>query len=98
MDIQSIIDTLLVNSEEIKKAYPTVSNIRHQVMDIPYAELKQFAKDKMHTIHTDNITKRAFVIHTPLAGNMDTDIWLYSTVLKIIPAQIIEDNEQGEAY
>lgn len=92
MDIQKTIDTLLVNSEEIKKAYPTVVNIRHEVKDIPLEDLKQFAKDHRASIHTDAAAKRAYVIYTPdEVPKMDSDFWLYSTVVKIKPAEIIAD-------
>lgn len=92
MDIQKTIDTLLVNSEEIKKAYPTVTNIRHEVKDIPYSDLLQFAQSHRTSIHTDAIQKRVFMIYSPMIdGKMDTDFWLYSTVVKIKPAEIIAD-------
>lgn len=92
MDIQKIIDTLLVNSEEIKKAYPTVTNIRHEIKDIPYEYLKQFAIDHRARIHTDTAEKRVYVIYTPdEVPKMDSDFWLYSTVVKIKPAEIIAD-------
>lgn len=99
MDIQQSIKQLLINSEEIRKAYPTVTNVRHEIMDIAYTDLKQFAQSKKHTLHMDNVLKRAYVIHTPFDnGKMDTDIWIYSTPLKIIPSQIIEDNGHANTY
>lgn len=92
MDIQKTIDKLLVNSEEIMKAYPTVTNIRHEVKDIPYSDLKQFAKDHHARIHTDTTEKRVYVIYTPVdLPKMHSDFWLYSTVVTIKPAEIIAD-------
>lgn len=92
MDIQKTIDTLLVNSEEIKKAYPTVTNIRHEVKDIPYSDLLQFARSHRASVHTDAAQKRVYVIYTPVeVPKMDTDFWLYSTRVTIKPAEIIAD-------
>ena len=92
MDIQKTIDTLLVNSEEIKKSYPTVKNIRHEVKDIPYSDLLQFARSHRASVHTDATQNRVYVIYTPdEVPKMDSDFWLYSTVVKIKPAEIIAD-------
>lgn len=92
MNIQEIIDKLLVNTEEIMKAYPTVTNIRHEVKDIPYSELLEFARLHKNSIHTDPIEKRAYIIHNPIVnGKIDSDFWLYSTIVTIKPAEIIAD-------
>lgn len=92
MNIQQVIDTLLVNTEEIQKAFPTVTNVRHEIKDIPYSELLEFARFHKKSIHTDETEKRAYVIHNPIInGKMDTDIWLYSTIVTIKPAEIIAD-------
>lgn len=92
MTIQKTIDTLVANTAEIKKAYPTVETVVHRIYDIPYSELKSFAGGRHATLHTDVTKQRAFVIHSPIVnGVMDTDIWLYSTVIKIKPAEIIEE-------
>jgi hypothetical protein len=91
MTIQDTISKLITNTAEIKKSYPTVENVRHCVFDIPYAELKSFAKQIGITLHTDLTQQRAFIIHSPMVeGSMDSDLWLYSTVIKIKPAEIIE--------
>lgn len=91
MTIQEIISNLITNTEEIKKAYPTVENVRHCVFDIPYADLKAFARNIHAKMHTDLTQQRAFIIHSPMVnGSMDSDIWLYSTIIKIKPAEIIE--------
>jgi gentisate 1,2-dioxygenase len=91
MNIQEIIETLLTNTEEIKKHYPTVDEVRHVIKDIPLHELKQFAKDHHATVHTDKVGCRVYVIYSPMVnGKMDSDIWLYSTVVLIKPAEIIE--------
>lgn len=97
MDIQETIKQLLLNSEEIRKAYPTVTNIRHEIKDVPLPELKAFSTSNKHTLHIDEKLKRAYVIHTPWVGTMDTDIWFYSGILNIQPSIIIEDG-QGDAY
>lgn len=99
MDIHNAIKQILINSEEIRKAYPTVTNVRHELTDIPYSDLKQFANENDRTLHIDNTSKRAYVIHSPfISGRMDTDIWLYSTTIQITPQQIIEENGQGDTY
>lgn len=91
MDIQKAIEALLINTEEIKKNYPTVTNVRHNLKDVPYADLKEFARQHNDTIRTDATESRAYIIYSPLVnGKMDTDIWLYSTVVKIKPVEIIE--------
>jgi len=91
MDIQKTIETLLTNTEEIKKHYPTVDNVRHNVFDIPYAELKAFAQQNKLILHTDTKEKRVHVIYSPIIdGHMDSDMWLYSTVVNIKPAEITE--------
>lgn len=97
MDINEAIKQLLINSDEIRKAYPTVTNIRHEIKDIPLAELKAFSISNKNTLHIDEKSKRAYVIHAPWVGNLDTDIWIYSNILKIQPSTIIEDG-QGDAY
>lgn len=92
MNIQQKIDVLLENTQEIRKAYPTVDSVRHVIKDIPYAELKAFATKLGKTFYTDLQQNRAYIIYSPLVnGNMDSDIWLYSTVIKIKPAEIIEE-------
>lgn len=99
MNINETIKQLLINSEEIRKAYPTVKNVRHEIMDIPYSDIEQFAQTERKTVHTDEKLKRVYVIVSPFEnGKMDSDIWLYSKRLKIIPSQIIEDNGQENAY
>jgi len=91
MDIQKTIETLLTNTYEIKKSYPTVDNVRHNIYDVPYAELKTFAQQNHLTLHTDVREKRVHVIYSPIVDNkMDSDIWLYSTVVNIKPAEITE--------
>lgn len=97
MDIQAAIKQLLINSDEIREMYPSVTNIRHEIKDIPFAELKAFSISNRHTLHIDEKNSRAYVIHTPWVGTMDTDIWIYSTILKIQPSTIIEDG-QRDAY
>lgn len=92
MNIYETIRTLLTNTEEIKKAYPSVENVRHCIYDVPYGDLKSFALDIHAKIHTDITRKRAYIIHSPMIdGTMDSDIWLYSKPLKIRPAEIIEE-------
>jgi len=91
MDIQKTIETLLANTEEIKKQYPTVDCVRHNIYDVPYAELRDFARENRLTIHTNIKEKRVHIIHSPLVnGQMNSDIWLYSTLLNIKPAEITE--------
>jgi len=91
MDILQSIQYLLRNTEEIKKHYTTVTEVRHAIKDIPLADLKEFAKQHKHTIHEDNLQGRVYVIHSPMVnGKMDSDIWLYSTVVNIKPAEITE--------
>ena len=92
MNIQKIIDTLLANSAEIMKAYPTVKNIRHEIKDIPYSDLLVFSKQHQETIRTNHEQKRVYIIHSPMeACKMHSDIWLYSTIITIKPAEIIAD-------
>jgi hypothetical protein len=91
MDIHQAIQYLLKNTEEIKKHYTTVVEVRHAIKDIPLDDLKKFAIQQNHTIHTDRLESRAYIIHSPLVnGKMDSDIWLYSTVVNIKPAEITE--------
>ena len=91
MDIHAAIEQLLINTGEIKNSYPTVTEVRHAIKDIPLSDLKEFAKQQNHTIHTDKLEGRVYVIHSPMFnGKMDSDIWLYSTIVKITPAQITE--------
>jgi gentisate 1,2-dioxygenase len=91
MDIKKTIETLLTNTEEIKKHYPTVDNVRHTVYDVPYSDLKTFAIQEMLTIHTEKKEKRVYIIYSPnINGKMDSDIWLYSTIVNIKPAEITE--------
>lgn len=92
MDIQATIQKLLANTEEIKKSHPTVENVRHCIYDIPYADLKLFAGSIRAKIYIDLDARRAYIIYSPMVnGTMDSDIWLYSTVIKIKPAEIIEE-------
>lgn len=92
MNIQDTINTLVTNTAEIKKAYPTVENVRHCVFDIPYSDLKAFAGQIRAKLYTDLTQQRAYIIHSPMIdGSMDSDLWLYSTVIKIKPAEIIEE-------
>lgn len=91
MDIHQSIQYLLKNTEEIKQHYTTVVEVRHAIKDIPIADLKEFALQHNHTIHTDKPENRVYVIHSPMVnGKMDSDIWLYSTIVKIKPAEITE--------
>ena len=91
MDILKTINTLLANTEEIKKSYPTVENVRHNVFDIPYPQLKSFAQQNHLTLHPDIRENRIHVIYSPIVdGKMDSDIWLYSGIVKIKPAEITE--------
>jgi len=91
MNIQKTIETLLTNTAEIKKSYPTVDIVRHIVKDIPFSELKTFIIREMLTMHTDKAEKRIYAIYSPLVnGKMDSDIWLYSTIVNIKPAEITE--------
>jgi len=91
MNIKDVISKLITNTEEIKKYYPTVENVRHCVFDIPYADLKAFAVSINAKIYTDLTQQRAYIIYSPMIkGNMDSDIWLYSKPLNIKPAEIIE--------
>lgn len=91
MDIQKTIETLLTNTADIKKHYPTVDNVRHNIYDVPYSELRDFALENRLTLHTDSKEQRAYVIYAPLVnGAMDIDIWIYSGIVKIKPAEIIE--------
>lgn len=90
MDIQKTIDTLLVNSEEIMKAYPTVTNIRHELKDIPYKDLLEFGRLHKTSIHMDSEASRAYMIHSPIIkGKMDNDFWLYSAKIIIKAAEVI---------
>lgn len=92
MEIEKIISTLIINTEEIKKAYPTVENVRHCVYDIPYGDLKSFAGTIHAKLHTDRLRRRAYIIHSPMiCGTMDSDIWIYSKPLTIKPEEIIEE-------
>jgi hypothetical protein len=92
MDIREIINTLVANTEEIKKAYPTVENVRHCIYDIPYADLKAFAGHIHARLNTDTTQRRAYIIHSPMVdGKMDSDIWIYSKPVTIKPAEIIEE-------
>lgn len=89
--IQEIIDNLLAQTAEIKNKYPTVENVRHSVKDIPYYELRKFAESIGKTLSIDTTESRAYVIHHPFTmGAYDSDIWLYSTVVKFKPAEVIE--------
>lgn len=91
MDIHGVVKTILTNSEEIRKHYPTVTNIRHVIKDIPYSDLKEFAMQTQDTMRTDSVEGRAYIIYNPLVnGKYDCDIWLYSTIVKIKPAEITE--------
>lgn len=92
MTIQQKIDVLITNTAEIRKAYPTVESVRHVLTDIPYNDLIDFAASLNKTIYTDLHQSRAYIIYSPwVADHLDSDIWLYSTVIKIKPAEIIEE-------
>jgi hypothetical protein len=71
----------------------SVTEVRCEIFDIPYDELRQFAFEMKATLHTNMEKKRAFVIHNPINVNkeMDTSIWLYSIPVKIKPAEIISE-------
>lgn len=91
MNIQATINTLLANTEEIRKNYPTVTNVRHVVIDLPYTHLHEFARQHGDMIRTDFSQNRVYVIHTPCVnGKIDSDFWLYSGIVKIKPAEITE--------
>lgn len=92
MNIQEEITKLLAVSDEVIQAHPTITNIRHELKDIPYLELKAFAATVGKLLQTDQSESRAFIIYSPYAnGRMDSDIWLYSTIVKFKPAEVIED-------
>jgi hypothetical protein len=93
MSIQERINNCLADTLIMRDEYPAVTNVRYELFDIPYAELVAFAQKERLTIHQDMDKQRVFVIHDPFNLNkqMDTDIWLYSTVVKIKPAEIIAE-------
>lgn len=93
MTIQERINNCLADTLIIRDEYPAITCIRYELYDISYDELHQYARENRLTIHTSNEKQRAYVIHSPFNLNkeLDTDIWLYSTIVKIKPAEIIAE-------
>lgn len=93
MTINQRISECLANTLLIKETYPAVETVRYELYNTPYSELLQFARTIKHTLYTDEKKQLAYIIYSPrnLNNQLDTDIWIYSTKLKIKPAEIIDE-------
>lgn len=93
MTIQQHITNCINDTMLIRQKYPSVTNVRYEIFDIPLEELRRYAAINKCTLHTNNDIKRAYIIISPLATGtkMDSDIWMYSTIVKIKPAEIISE-------
>lgn len=91
MTIDERIQECLDKTTRLRQEHPAIKNIRYEIMDVPYEDLREFAESQNTQLHTDVRFKRVYTLYSPWNGiQLDTDIWLYSTVVKIKPAEITE--------